>query len=73
MRLRQLLVFPRYTLVTVIVSMGLTSVPMQELSSVYQFIDVLIQSTLGGIDERLMEFYDPLLALDFIKSDSIVH
>ena len=37
---------------------------MQELSSVYQFIDVLynLRWVLSSSDERLMEFYDPLVS-----------
>ena len=36
----------------------------QELSSVYQFIDVLynLRWVLSSSDERLMEFYDPLVS-----------
>ena len=67
--------FPRYTSVTVIVFDGSYVRPnhKQELSSVYQFIDVLYNLcwVLSSSDERLMEFYDLLLALDFIKSDSL--
>ena len=59
--------------------MGLGGGPnhKQELSSVYQFIDVLynlrwVLSSSGG---RLMEFYDPLVSSDsmsdFYESDSI--
>ena len=65
--------FPRYTSVTVIVSMGLTSVPnhKQELSSVYQFIDVLynLRWVLSCSGERLMEFYDPLVSSDLLVYD----
>ena len=48
----------------------------QELSSVYQFIDVLynLRWVLSSSGERLMEFCDPLVSSDslsdFVKSDS---
>ena len=62
--------FPRCTSVTVIVSMGLDVCPnhKQELSSVYQFIDVLYNLcwVLSSSDERLMEFYDPLVNSDLL-------
>ena len=54
--------FPRYTSVTVIVSMGLTSVPITSKSYLQftQFIDVLynLHWMLSSSDDELMEFYD---------------
>ena len=53
-----------------IVSMGLTSVPIISKSYLqfYQFIDVLynLRWVLSSSGERLMEFYDPL-----VRSDSM--
>ena len=46
---------------TMIISMGLASVPItSKLSSVYQFIDVLYNLcwVLSSSDDELMEFYD---------------
>ena len=42
----------------------------QELSSVYQFIDVLynLRWVLSSSGERLMEFYDPLVSSDLLVS-----
>ena len=69
-RLRQLLVFPRYTSVTVGRLDGSYVCPnhKQELSSVYQFIDVLynLRWVLSSSGERLMEFYDPLVSSDLL-------
>ena len=42
----------------------------QELSSVYQFIDVLynLRWVLSSSGERLMELYDPLVSSDLLVS-----
>ena len=58
--------FPRYTSVTVIVSMGLTSVPITS-KSYLQFTSLLmclynLRWVLSSSGERLMEFYDPLVS-----------
>ena len=62
--------FPRYTLVTVGRLDGSYVCPnhKQELSSVYQFIDVLYNLcwVLSSSGERLMEFYDPLVSSDLL-------